>query len=63
MLNSVFKTISEKFQRKDMAVLLYPAAYADDHAIVYEKLYNLWVCSVKSSDEYFRYLNRLLRFM
>ncbi len=63
VLNSVFKTISEKFQRKDMAVLLYPAAYADDHAIVYEKLYNLWVCSVKSSDEYFRYLNRLLRFM
>jgi hypothetical protein len=62
-LNSVFSILAGKFQQKDMAVLLYPAAYADDHAIVYEKLYNLWVCNVKSSDEYFRYLNRLLRFV
>lgn len=45
-----------------MAILLYPAAYVDEQLIVYEKLYNLWVCRVQSSDEYFRYLNRLLRF-
>jgi len=63
VLNAVFSMLAEKFQRKDMAVLLYTAAYADDQAIVYEKRYNLWVCSVKSSDEYFRYLNRLLRFV
>ena len=46
-----------------MAILLYPAVYADNQSIAYEKLYNLWACSVKSSDEYFRYLNRLLRFI
>ena len=46
-----------------MAILLYPAAYADEEGIAYEKLYSLWVCRVKSSDEYFRYLNRLLRFI
>jgi hypothetical protein len=63
VLNTIFSILSEQFQRKEMAVLLYPAAYADDQSIVYEKLYNLWVCSVKSSDEYFRYLNRLLRFI
>jgi hypothetical protein len=43
--------------------LLYPAAYADDHHIEYEKIYNLWVCSLQYSDEYFRYLKRLLRFV
>jgi hypothetical protein len=63
VLNTVFSMLSEQFQRKEMAVLLYPATYADDQSIVYEKLYNLWACSVKSSDEYFRYLNRLLRFI
>jgi hypothetical protein len=63
VLNTTFCLLSEKFQRKDVAVLLYPAAYADEQAIVYEKLYNLWACSVRSSDEYFRYLNRLLRFI
>jgi hypothetical protein len=63
VLNTVYSILSERFQREEMAVLLYPAAYADEQSIVYEKLYNLWVCSVKSSDEYFRYLNRLLRFI
>jgi hypothetical protein len=63
VLNTIFSLLSEQFQRKEMAILLYPAAYADEQLIVYEKLYNLWVCRVKSSDEYFRYLNRLLRFI
>jgi hypothetical protein len=63
VLNTIFSLLSEKFQRKEMAILLYPASYADEQLIVYEKLYNLWVCRVKSSDEYFRYLNRLLRFI
>jgi hypothetical protein len=63
ILNTVFSVLSEQFQREEMAVLLFPAAYADHQSMAYEKLYNLWVCSVKSSDEYFRYLNRLLRFI
>ena len=63
VLQTVLSILSEQFRRKEMAILLYPAAYADDQSIAYEKLYNLWVCSVKSSDEYFRYLNRLLRFI
>ena len=63
ILNTIFSLLSKRFQRKEMAILLYPAAYADEQRIVYEKLYNLWVCRVQSSDEYFRYLNRLLRFV
>jgi hypothetical protein len=63
ILNTIFSLLSKRFQRKEMAILLYPAAYVDEQLIVYEKLYNLWVCRVQSSDEYFRYLNRLLRFV
>jgi hypothetical protein len=62
ILNTIFSLLSKRFQRKEIAILLYPAAYVDEQLIVYEKLYNLWVCRVQSSDEYFRYLNRLLRF-
>jgi len=63
ILNTSFSLLSQRFQRKEMAVLLYPADFVDAQLIVYEKLYNLWVCRVQSSDEYFRYLNRLLRFI
>ena len=63
VINTISSYLSRQFQQKEMAILLYPAAYADEQRIAYEKLYNLWVCRVKSSDEYFRYLNRLLRFI
>jgi hypothetical protein len=63
VINTISSFLSQKFKQKEMAILLYPAAYADEEGIAYEKLYSLWVCRVKSSDEYFRYLNRLLRFI
>jgi hypothetical protein len=63
VINTISSYLSRQFQQKEMAILLFPAACADEKNIVYEKLYNLWVCRVKSSDEYFRYLNRLLRFI
>jgi hypothetical protein len=59
MLYALTKTIDQS----EIAVLLYPVEYAKDQAIAYEKQYNLWVCRLQSSDEYFRYLNRLLRFI
>ena len=49
--------------KDDFPALLYPAAFADEKEIDYEKIYNLWVCSLQYSDEYFRYLGRLLRFI
>lgn len=63
ILNSMLSTISNKLQHMEMPVLLYPAAYMDNHDLPYEKLYKLWVCSLQFSDEYFRYLHRLLRFI
>jgi hypothetical protein len=43
--------------------MLYPVAYADDQLIPYEKVYNLWVMSIRHIDYYFRYLERLMRFI
>jgi len=49
--------------REDMPVLIYPLFYAEQQGVDYEKVYNLWVCSLQYSDPYFRYLKRLLRFV
>jgi hypothetical protein len=63
IFKKMLSTLIDRIQRSEIAVLLYPVSYADDQAIEYEKLYNLWVCRLKNSDAYFRYLNRLLRFI
>jgi len=49
--------------KDDFPALLYPASFAEAQQIEYEKIYNLWVCGLQYSDEYFRYLQRLLRFV
>jgi hypothetical protein len=62
-LREAISIVADITQKDDFPALLYPAAYADEQAIEYEKIYNLWVCSLQFSDEYFRYLGRLLRFI
>ena len=60
------KTISMLMRQsgqKSMPVLLFPVEYADELSMPMEKKYNLWVMSPQYSDDYFRYLNRLLQFM
>jgi hypothetical protein len=44
-------------------VLLYPASYAEDQSIGFEKTYDLWILDLKYIDDYFNYVNRLLRFI
>ena len=63
IIRVMLSSLAVKFQQSEITVLLYPVAFADDQAIAYDKLYNLWVLSMQSTDEYFRYLNRLLRFI
>jgi hypothetical protein len=55
--------IAEITDKKDFPTLIYPAAYADENDIAYDKNYTLWVCSLQYSDAYFRYLKRLVRFI
>ncbi len=63
IIRVMLSSLAVKFQQSEITVLLYPVAFADDQAIAYDKLYNLWVLSMQSTDAYFRYLNRLLRFI
>jgi len=62
ILGTTMDMLAKKFQKADMPALLYPVAYADEQAIAYEKRYNLWALSLQYTDQYFRYINRLLRF-
>jgi len=63
ILNAALDVLATKFQKTNMPALLYPAAYADQQGIAYEKRYNLWAFSLQFSDQYFKYINRLLRFL
>jgi hypothetical protein len=58
ILEQVLELLSKNFE-EDTPVLLYPLEYAK--VIDYEKVYNLWVLNLQNTDDYFRYLNRLLR--
>ena len=63
LLHAAIGAVAEITGKNDFPTLLYPAAFADENDMAYEKIYNLWVCSLQYSDEYFRYLKRLLRFV
>ncbi len=63
ILQDAISIVAELTNKTDFPVLLYPVAYADQHQIEYEKIYNLWICSMQNLDELFRYLKRLLRFI
>ena len=63
LLRKALSVVAEISGKDDFPALLYPVAFADEQQIDYEKIYNLWVCSLQYSDEYFRYLGRLLRFV
>jgi hypothetical protein len=61
--HSAIAKISQITGKKDFPTLIYPAAFADERDIAYEKIYNLWVISLQHTDAYFRYLKRLVRFI
>lgn len=63
MLHKAIARVADITGRTAFPTLLYPAAYADEQEIEYEKIYNLWVISMQHTDAYFRYLDRLLRFI
>ena len=59
----MLSSLAEKLNLANLTVMLYPVTYADEQLIPYEKVYNLWVMSIQHIDYYFRYLERLLRFI
>jgi len=48
---------------KEMPVMVYPDEFLGEAGIPFEKSYNLWIINMQHTDDYFRYLNRLLQFI
>jgi hypothetical protein len=63
ILKAAIAKVADITGKEDFPALVFPAAFADEQKIAYEKIYNLWVCSLQYSDPYFKYLGRLLRFI
>jgi hypothetical protein len=61
-LYSCIKRLSKHYEHNNLSVLVYPKSYADNQDIPIDKTYSFWVLDVeKSSDEYFRHINRLTK--
>jgi hypothetical protein len=45
----------------EMPILIFPQSYADQEAIPYEKIYNLWVINIRFSDHYFEFVDRIFK--
>jgi hypothetical protein len=63
VLQACFSQLIQMAGCREMPVMIYPAEFAASVGISIEKLYNLWILNMQHTDEYFRYLNRLLRFV
>jgi len=63
LLQACFTRLIRQTGHKEMPVMVYPAEFAAEVGIPFEKQYNLWILDMQHIDEYFRYLNRLLRFV
>ena len=63
---SILDALSEfvsRFNQEELPVLVYPPKFAEDKGLPVEKQYNLWVINMQNTDDYFRYLRRLLKFI
>jgi hypothetical protein len=58
-----FSELIHRMNKREMPVMIYPLEFAEQAEMQIEKRYNLWVLKARNSDDYFRYLNRLLRFI
>lgn len=61
-LQQILQELAEPFEQEDVAVLLYPNQYASEQCLDGEREYTLWVLDTNSSDAYFNYINRIMRF-
>jgi len=63
ILYAALTRIMRELNQASMPVLLFPTDYANDHSLSYERIYNLWILNTQYGDQYFNYINKLLRFI
>ncbi len=55
--------IAKKFESEEIPILVFPVDYAQNQSVPYEKLYNLWILNMNNTDDYIKYLKRLLKYI
>ena len=63
ILKESISILMKSLSMTDSPILIYPKEYLEFQEIPYERIYNLWVLNMNNTDNYFRYLTRLLRFV
>ena len=63
VVKKMLAIIAKKFELLELTTLFYPSNFLSDLSISYEKVYNLWSMNVQYSDFYFKYLERITRFI
>jgi len=61
ILYASLSTLDSNFEQDQIPLLIYPETYAESHSIKVEKKYNLWVLNTQFTDNYFKFLNKMLR--
>lgn len=56
----IYSLLSKYYDNEYIPVLIYPASFADNKQIVYDKIYNLWILSMQYTDGYFRCIDKML---
>jgi hypothetical protein len=60
MLYLMLSCITLKFNKDDVPVLVFPAAYAETHDIPFDKIYNMWILNLLYTDDYLKFMENLL---
>ena len=63
ILKQSISILANNLSMPDSPILLYPKEYLESQKVPFERTYNLWVLNMNNTDNYFRYLTRLLRFV
>jgi len=63
IIDSIIRLISEKLKMENAPIMVYPVEYMEKEQIPFERIYNLWILNMNNTDNYFRYLKRLLKFI
>jgi len=63
IFKNVIFALNEKFTFEELTVLVNPVSFAEAIQLPYEKIYNMWILNTQISDPYFRYLERLLKYV
>ncbi len=63
IIRTALLALFQRHQIDEMPILAFPATVAAALDIPCEKVYNLWILNMNHTDDYFRYLKRLLKFI